>query len=483
MRASGFAMLLAGTAAAIGCARNPATGARELMLVSESQEIQMGREYDQEVIQQVGLYPDSNLQRYLQQFGARLAANSERPNLPWTFRVVDDPAVNAFAVPGGHIYVTRGILAHLNSEAELASVVGHEIGHVTARHTAHEMSKQQLAGLGLAVGSVASPVVAQYAGLAQQALGVLFLKFSRDDESQADQLGLRYMARAQYDVNQMPAIFTMLERQSQAGGGGKLPQWLETHPDPGNRRDAIQRQIAALPPGTGGDVVNRDAYQRRLDGLVFGTDPRDGYFRGSQFFHPALRIQITFPQGWATSNGAQAVQGVSPSRDAAVELTVASQASADAAARAFFTQQGIQTAGASSAAWNGMSAVSAVFSAATSNGTVRGTVAFVEHHGRVFEVAGYASEARWAANQAMVEGAMRSFQALTDPAALNVQPQRVDIVTPSSRTTIAELLRQRPSPLSADALALINQVEATTPLEAARPMKWVVGAALPAGRN
>src|SRR5256885_141359 len=157
----------------------------------------------------------------------RLAATSERPNLPWTFRVVDDPVVNAFALPGGFIFVTRGILAHVNSEAELAGVVGHEIGHVTARHSVSQMSKQQLAQLGLAVGALASPDVGRYAGVASQALGVVFLKYSRDDESQADELGLRYMRRATYDPREMPHVFEMLARVSQAQGGGRVPGWLE----------------------------------------------------------------------------------------------------------------------------------------------------------------------------------------------------------------------------------------------------------------
>src|SRR6059058_5783318 len=194
--------MLAGVGAG-GCAVNPATGSRQLMLISESQEIAMGRDYDKQVAASIGLYPDSGLQRYMQQFGARLAGSSERPNLPWSFRVVDDPVVNAFALPGGYIYVTRGILAHLNSEAELAGVVGHEIGHVTARHSASQMSKQQLAQLGLAVGAIASPELGRYAGLASQALGVLFLKYSRDNESQADDLGLRYLRRAAYDPREI----------------------------------------------------------------------------------------------------------------------------------------------------------------------------------------------------------------------------------------------------------------------------------------
>lgn len=480
MRPHRNALLLAATFAAItACSRNPATGKNELMLVSESQEIQMGQEYDQQVIQQIGLYPDSGMQRYIAALGSRLAAASERPNLPWTFRVVDDPAVNAFAVPGGHVYVTRGIMAHLNSEAELVAVVGHEIGHVTARHTAHSMSRQQLAGIGLAIGAIASPVVARYANVAQQALGVLFLSFSRADENQADELGLRYMARGSYDVNQMPNVFTMLQRQSEAAGASRLPQWLATHPDPGNRKNSIEAQIAALPAGTGGSTVNRDPYIRRLDNMIFGVNPRDGFFRGNLFYHPGMRFQLAFPQGWRTANGTSAVQGVSPNQDAAIELSVGQGQNADAAARTFLSQQGITAGGATRATLNGMPAVSASFVATTEQGNLRGTVVFVEHGSAVFQIAGYAPEQAWAANQAAVEGAMRSFQQLTDPAALNAQPQKVDVVVASSNTTIAGLLRSHPSPLSADQLALINQVEANTPLQAGRPVKWVTGSALP----
>lgn len=474
----GALALLAGLATG-GCAVNPATGANQLMLVSESQEIAMGRQADTAVIATIGLYPDVAWQRYIQQFGARLAATSESPDLPWTFRVMDDPAVNAFAVPGGFIYVTRGLLAHLTSEAELASVVGHEIGHVTARHTAAAMSKQQLMGLGLAVGSMASSQVAQYAGVANQALGILYLKFSRDDESQADELGLRYMRRANYDPREMPAVFHMLEQLGAADGGGRLPTWLATHPTPENRFATMSQQIAALPQNFAGTVVNRDSYLRRLDGQVFGENPREGYFKGNQYFHPDMRFQFTLPEGWATHNGKQAVVAVSPGRDAVVELSLAQGTSADAAARAFLAQQGITGGATSRASLSGLPAVSAPFSAATADGTLRGTVLFVEHRGAVFGLIGYAPEANWAANQAAAERALRSFRPLTDPAALNVQPQHLDIVTLTGRTTIEALARQRASPASPATLALINQVELQTPLESGRLIKWVVGQPLP----
>jgi predicted Zn-dependent protease len=458
---------------AAGCAVNPVTGARQLMLVSESQEIAMGRDYDKEVVASIGLYPDTALQRWIQQFGARLAASSERPNLPWTFHVVDDPVVNAFALPGGFIFVTRGILAHLNSEAELAGVVGHEIGHVTARHSASQITKQQLAQVGLAVGALASPEFGRYTGLAGQAVGVLFLKYSRDNERQADDLGLRYMRRVNYDPREMPHVFEMLTHVSQAQGGGRVPEWLATHPDPENRRGRIEQEIAALPQDFTGVAVNRDTYLRRLDGLVFGNNPREGYFKDNQFFHPELRFRLTFPPGWTTSNTKQAVSAVSPEQDALVEVSLAKQPTADAAARAFLSQQGFTSGYPIRSSVGGLPAVSASFAAATESGTLRGTALFVEHGGAVYRLLGYAPEARWPAVQATAERALQSFARLTDPAALAVQPQRLEIVRLDQRTTIEEMARKRPSPVPAATLALLNQVEPQTPLEPGRLVKWV----------
>src|SRR3954469_9255079 len=170
------------------CATNPVTGKRKLSLVSEQQEIQMGQEGAQQVAQEIGLINDQALQNYVQGVGAAIAAKSERPNLPWTFRVVDDPSPNAFALPGGFIFVTRGLLDLMNNEAEMAFGVGHEIGHVTARHSVQQMSQQQVAQLALGVGAVLSPTVAQFGNVASQGLGLLFLKYGRDDERQADDL-------------------------------------------------------------------------------------------------------------------------------------------------------------------------------------------------------------------------------------------------------------------------------------------------------
>jgi predicted Zn-dependent protease len=206
-----------------GCSMNPATGQRQLALIGEQQEIALGQQSAESALAQFGRYDDAELQEYVAGVGQRLAAASERPNLPWSFTVVDDPVVNAFALPGGPIFVTRGILAHFGSEAELASVLGHEIGHVTARHSVEQMSTAQLANLGLGVAMIASESFRPYAGLAAQGLQLMFLKFSRDDESQSDELGLRYMTRTGYDPNEMPKMFATLDRISAAQGeGGRI---------------------------------------------------------------------------------------------------------------------------------------------------------------------------------------------------------------------------------------------------------------------
>lgn len=474
--------LVTGFAAAVllaGCARNPATGHRELMIVSESQEIEMGTRYDKEVVASIGLYPDPALQRYIQDLGARLAATSERPKLPWTFRVVDDPAVNAFALPGGFIYVTRGIMAHMTSEAQLATVLGHEIGHVTARHTASQISKQQLAGLGLAIGSIASPTIERYAGIAGQALSLMFLKFSRDNENQADELGVRYSSRANYDVREMANVMRLLDRITSSEGAGRLPEWLATHPNPGNRLEHINSLITHTQQDFTGAMVNRDAYERRLDGIIFGMNPREGFFKGTTFYHPDLKFQIAFPSGWKTFNGKQAVAAQSPEQDAVIELTLAEGSSADQAARSFLSAEGMQAGTVSRGNINGLNASEAPFAAATEGGTVRGNALFVEYGSSVYRLLAYSPEARWSAYQGVAQRALQSFGRLTDPAMLNVQPQHVDVITLDRRTTIAQLAQQRPSPAPVAKLALINQVDETTPLEPGRIVKWVVGRPLP----
>ncbi|MFN2431611.1 MAG: M48 family metalloprotease [Gemmatimonadota bacterium] len=472
------ALLLALLAAApAGCATNPATGEKELSLVSESQEIQIGRASDAEVVQTLGLYGGAELQGWVQSLGASLAAVSERPNLPWTFRVADDPTVNAFALPGGFVYVTRGLLAHLNSEAELAGVLGHEIGHVTARHTASRITNAQLANLGFGIGSVLLPDLARYGDLAGAGLQLLFLKYSRDDERQADELSLRYLLRRGYDPRPMTDVFTVLRRVSELEGAGRLPDWLASHPNPEERRVTFAQAVDSLGRDFSSATVDREPYLRRLDGMVFGANPREGFFRDGVFHHPDLQFRMTFPAGWSSRNAKSSVAAVSPQRDAVVELALAGEASLQAAARAFTAQRGVRTGRFERRDVNGLPAVYAAFEAAAGDVPLLGIALFVEHGGRVYRMLGYSSRARWPAYERGIAAALASFAPERDPAVLAVQPARLELVTLPAVMTVEEFSRRWPSALPAERVALINHLEPGERAAAGTLLKRVVGGA------
>ena len=458
-----------------GCATNPATGERELSLIGEQQEIAMGRQADRDVQATIGVYDDPGLQAYVEGVGARLAAASERPDLPWTFRVADDPAVNAFALPGGFIYVTRGLLATMNSEAELAAVVGHEIGHVTARHAVNRISRAQLAGLGLGIGMILSPELAQFGDLASLGLNLLFLKYSRDDERESDVLGLRYVRGAGYDPDAMVDVFAQLERASGLSGSERVPDWLATHPAPEERGQRAADALAALPPAEREGTVAREAYQRQLDGLVYGQDPRQGFFRNNELIHPELRFRMAFPSGWRAVNQRQQVLALSPQQDALEVLTLSEAQTADAAARAFAASSAVRTSGFTRGTSNGLAVRVAEFEAlAQDNSVLAGLVMFVEHGGQIYQVIGYGPRSRWRSHADAVERSLSSFRPLTDPALLAERPDRIDLVTLSSAMTVEEFVGRYPSTIPAEQVALINAVSSGTPLEAGRIVKRVV---------
>lgn len=458
-----------------GCARNLATGERHLNLTSEAQEIAMGQQADKQISASLGLYPDEALQRYIQQLGSKLAATSERPNLPWTFRVVDDPVVNAFALPGGFIYVTRGILAHLSNEAELAGVLGHEIGHVTAQHSVHRMATQQLTQLGLGVGTILKPELQRYAELAGAGLGLLFLKFSRDDENQADELGVRYMTRAGNDPHQLGAVMTMLDRISGGSDGGRVPEWLATHPSPDNRREHIAEIISAMNSHATGGTVNRQSYLRQIDGMIFGMNPREGFFRGNTFFQPDLKFRFDFPTEWKTMNQKQAVVAVSAKEDAVILITFSNKKSSNEAANEFFSQNGVTAQRVTSGNIHGLRSTAGGFTAQSDQGVIEGFAAFVEYGGHVYQLWGYTSQERWRNYEQGMVRSINSFNRLTDKKILSVKPQHLKLIKINRNMSLEEFNRRYPSGVSLEVLALINQVERNVQLRAGQQVKRIVG--------
>jgi predicted Zn-dependent protease len=470
---SSLLIVLIAAVAVSGCVRNVATGERQLSFISQAQEVQIGQDAARDVRQSIGLVDDPELQAYVGRIGQELAKRSERPDLPWSFQVVDDPSPNAFALPGGPIFITRGMLGLMTSEAELASVLGHEIGHVTARHAVSQISQQQLAQIGLGLGAVFSPTVQQLSGAIGSGLGLLFLKYSRDDERQADELGFAYASRGGYDTSEFADVFVALGRVSGAQGSA-LPGWLSSHPTSQERVDTARARASANPAAQNARS-GRDDFLRRIDGMVYGTNPRNGFFRDDVFFHPELQFQMRFPSGWQHQNMTQAVVGASPDGAAAIELTLADARDPEDGLKRFAGQSGVQVGPASRRTVSGLPAIGAEFSADTQQGPLRGLAVFVAHRERVYRLIGYAAASRAGTHAPAISAAIDSFGPVRDRAVLSVMPDRIAIARLDRAQTLAEFAKRFPSAVDVEHLAAINHVAtASTRLEAGTTVKRVV---------
>ena len=480
MKAMKYTSFLVVLALFASCARNPVTGKRQLA-ISEEQEISLGQSYDPQVVASMGVYEDQQLQAFLTRTGMQMAKESHRPNLNWTFRIVDSDVVNAFAVPGGYVYFTRGILAHFNNEAEFAGVLGHEIGHVTARHTAAQMRKQQLAQVGLIAGAVASSTVRNNFDQVNQGMQLLFLKFGRDAEEQSDALGVEYSSEQGFDAREMAGFFQTIHR-IQVDAGVSVPTFLSTHPDPVNREERVMQLAGEWQQKLPGeqDKVNREGYLQMIDGLVYGPDPRQGFTENGKFYHPELRFQFDVPRGWNLINSPQQVQIGSPEGDAAVIFTLAQGSSPEAAAREWAQQNQMQPSTGGATTVNGLSAY--VVEGVTVPGQQQSgnqpqlayRATFVSYNGNIYnftEIA-LATVARQRA-QALGQ-AVGSFQSLSDQRLLNRQPERIQIQTVTSPTTLRAYLKQAGVPDDRlSELAILNGMELNERLAAGSMVKTV----------
>ncbi|GHD63092.1 metalloprotease [Thalassobaculum fulvum] len=311
------ASVAVGAAGVGGCSTNPATGQQIFTLMSPEEERQVGAEQHPKILAEFGgVYDDNAIQAYVAGIGARLVANSEQSQLPFTFTVLDSPVVNAFALPGGYVYVTRGLLALADSEAELAGVIGHEIAHVTARHGAQQQGRAVWVGLGAAIlGAAIGDRGA--ADLLNLGGGLILRGYSREQEFEADSLGLRYLVRAGYQPDAMASFLARLRDKSRLDaeilGTGSDPDeysLMATHP---RTIDRVQEaRAASIGLAAQGGIVDREPYLRRLDGMLYGDSPEQGYVRGRRFVHPKLRFEFTVPADFVLLNGPTAVRARAP---------------------------------------------------------------------------------------------------------------------------------------------------------------------------
>jgi predicted Zn-dependent protease len=437
----GFVLILL---LADSCAKNPVTGKRDLMLLSESQEVAMGKQSDPDIIKFFGLYDDKNLQKFIDEKGQQMAAISHRKNLKYEFKIVDSPVVNAFAVPGGYVYFTRGIMAHFNNEAEFAGVLGHEIGHITARHSAKQYSNAMAAQIGLTAGAILSPEFAQYADLAQTGVGLLFLKFGRDAESQSDKLGVEYSTKINYDAQEMAGFFQTLDRLQGQSGGEEVPDFLSTHPNPADREEKVAKLADEWKRKVKSSSlkVNRNSYLKMIDGIVYGEDPKQGFIEQNVFYHPVLKFQFDIPQQWAVQNTPQQVQMAAQDNKALMILTLAPGGSLEAAAEGILKNYQLTLVDSRKGSMNGQSIIAMIADQASEEQSLRTLIYVIQNGKNNYAMIGVTLLPLFDNYVSTFKNSMESFRTLTDPGKINKQPERIRIKSVQQNGTLAQALKQ-----------------------------------------
>jgi predicted Zn-dependent protease len=475
-----YGSIAATIALANSCARNPVTGKKQVVFTSEASEIEQGAAADPEVVAQFGLYPDSSLQRYFRERGQAVAAVSHRPTLQWSYKILDTDVLNAFATPGGYVYFTRGIMAYFNDEAQLEGVLGHETGHVAARHSVIQQRNQTLGQVGVLATVIVNPNLGQIAQTASQGVGLLLLKFSRDDERQADELGVEYSTKLGYDAKRMAAFFQTLQRETQSQGGSTVPPFLSTHPDPGDRFVTVNQladQWQAKTGKTTGLTVNRDSYLRRIEGIVYGADPRQGYVEAGAFYHPELKFQFPVPTGWQTQNSPQQFQMAPQDGSALMMLTLAPGNDLNTAATQQLQKFGLTSRESRSSTVNGNPALIVVADQTNqqTGAVVRSLNYFIQYGGAIYHMLGVTSSQNFPTYQGTFTNVMEGFRPLTDASKINRKPERVHLRSVSGATTLRQALLGFGTPEKRlEEIAILNGMQLTDNLPSGTLIKTIV---------
>lgn len=483
-RFSGLLILMMSLFLVQSCQVNPVTGKKQLAFMSEEKEIALGKSYDPQVVAEMGKYENPRMAQFLTEKGNAMAAISERPNLPWKFTLIDSDVVNAFAVPGGFVYFTRGIMAHFNNEAQFAGVLGHEIGHVTARHTVVQQARQTVGQIGAMGAMVLSPQIASQGESLMQSMQMLFLKYGRDAESQSDELGVKYSTQIGYDAKEMAGFFGTLDRLT-GGSENRVPEFQSTHPDPANRKVRVGELAAAAQSTSPGKkfVVDRDGYLRLIDGMIYGEDPAQGFVEAGSFYHPGLAFQFKVPGQWKLVNSPSQVQIVSSDQKSFMIMKLSQGADQNAAAQAFVTETKIVVANSNQTAINGNPATT-IFGDITQEAqqqgqqgqSIRVKASFISYGGNVYMLAGLAEPADFTRYQRDIDYTLGSFARLTDASKLNKKPETLKIVSNPRSQSLGQALTSAGVPQGrVQELAILNGMEVNETIPAGMLIKALGG--------
>jgi len=441
-----------------GCAINPVSGRPEVMLISEEQEKTIGAEEAKKVEQQMGL-----VTRYLNVLGKRLAEASPRPGLEYRFYVADMAEPNAFALPGGYIYVSRGILALANSEDELAGVVGHEVGHVAARHSVQAMSKRApfalVFGIASGLAGIVSPFVGNIiGGIGDITQSVIFSPYSRSQETEADRVGQEMAARAGWNPSGLTMLLTSLDREVKLyENGGRKPSFFDTHPPTPDRVEktaahAKELTKTSIPPISS----SSEDFLRRLDGLVVGSRAANGVVQGTSFLHPDLNFFIAFPDGWKIQNSPQKIIAAAADGEAAVVTGAIGEGNDPLEGARLLEKNAGQKGIVSKTSRTTINGLPAARTQLRADGGVMIDLIWIAYEGLVFQVAGLAASKQFDALKPAFEKIANSFRPLTESERAGITETRIRLVRGRSGETIGELKQRTGSAWSEEEIAVAN---------------------------
>lgn len=456
----------------MSCAVNPVSGKRELSLISEQEEIALGKQTDGEIKAQYGIYGDQALNTYVEKIGQSMTSLTHRPHLTYHFAVLDTPVVNAFAVPGGYVYVTRGILAMMNSEAELAVVLGHELGHVNARHSVTKLSQLMLAQLGLGVAGAISETFAKLSGAASVGIQLLFLKFSRDDEREADTLGVEYSRKGGYNPSEMINFFGSLEKLGDLSGGQSLPGFLSTHPLTSER---IQNTKDMLLESDLQLKIEKTGYLGAVNNMVYGQDPRQGYTEKNSFYHPELRFFFSFPEGWQVQNTPAQVTLATKDGHAGVILRAekTSENLKDYANRVAAKIENAKFINERSFKINGLASYHQVYDISQQQGgDIRTRLSYVKKNGFIYTFLALSAKNEFSKYNRQFQSLVGTFQELRNARYLNRKPERIQLVKANGRDSLQTIFQKAGMAKDLwDKFAIMNGGELDSTPEGGRSIK------------
>lgn len=474
-------------ASACSVQKNPVTGQKRLLAYSWEEEVQIGEEVDQEIVAQYGLYEDEEIESYVTDLGEKVLAESHMRRedtdqkfreTEFYFKVLNSPVVNAFALPGGYVYVTRGLMSHLNNEAQLAVVLGHEIGHVAARHASQRALRQQLGQVAVLGGAILGQELFGLPGesilnLSSQAAQLLFLSYSREAERESDQLGVEYAAMNEYEAAEGAEFFASLERISERSGQS-IPSMLSTHPDPGEREKRIPELAERwTEQGYEQTVLNKEKYNEMIDGMMYGENPREGFVDNDNFVHPDLEFQFPIPSDWQLINQPQQVVMVSSAEDAVMIFKIDGEAqSAQGSVESFVEQEGITLNSDEPTRANEYNGYQADVTIEQQEGNLRAIVYAIEFQDRVYRFINYSTVDAFDKYQSVFTTVPDQFNRVTDQRILNIQPVKLEIITTNRSDTFRNFLPSSlPMNIDEEELAIINQVELDEQIEAGTTLK------------